>query len=181
MVMFAGLYAMQENCYPSIMSQLFLSQGIRVPELEDYCRDRDAVLTDVASTLGVSRDIAKKCFLTVCHIGNYTQHTAGVKLAFLDSFNTNYISAVKLLATRQPFALVWASVQRKEDRKNPLGTFVSWNCQRHEAAAINALTSFFEGRGGTVRTNSFDGLMVEGFHHLDKPALADLLTSVQPE
>jgi hypothetical protein len=181
MVMFAGLYAMQENCYPSIMYQLLLSQRIQVPELQDYCRDRDGVLSDVASKLGVSRDIAKKCFLTVCHVGNYTQHTGGVKLEFLDSFNTNYIAAVKLLATRGPFDFVWESVRRQEDRKNPLGTFVSWNCQRHEAAAINALASFFQGQGGTVRTNSFDGLMVEGVHLLDKPALANLLTEVQPE
>jgi len=160
------------------MLQLFLSTGIQAPELEEYCRDREGVLAEVVNELKVTRAVAKDCILTICHIGNYTQHTAGAKTNFLDSFKTNYVTAVNLLLTRQRFADIWARVQRGEERKNPLGTFVSWTCQMHEATAIAALAAFLTARGGVVRTNSFDGLMAEGFAHLDQDNFNALLTAV---
>ena len=156
---------------------LFEEHNIACPPLAEYCQFRDAVLAKICTELGIDRDMAKKCCLTVTHIGNYTQHTGGVKTDFLELFKAAYTAAVKQLKKRASYVPIWERACR-DAGDNPLGTFVSYCCQIAEASAIKALATFLRSRNGTIRTNSFDGLMASGFESLTDAEMRLLLDEV---
>jgi hypothetical protein len=139
---------------------------------------REDVLANLSTELGIDRDMAKKSCLTITHIGHYTQHTGGVKNDFLELFTAAYKSAVKQLKRQAAYQSIWERAQRNAGI-NPLGTFVHYCCEIQEAAAITALTTFLERRGGIVRTNSFDGLMAAGFELLSDEDMRRLLDEVR--
>ena len=60
-----------ENAQPCIIQNICKSNGIRCPNVDAYCADRDTVLNNIATAYGVERKPAKRLMLRLCFFGTF--------------------------------------------------------------------------------------------------------------
>jgi hypothetical protein len=140
------------NSFPVIMNQVFKRNGLFTPFLTSYIEDRDLLLRDHASPT-LPRDAVKKLFLISLHLGDYMCHNDYVPIHFLSRFQNEIKSNAKCLLKTPDYASLH-SLAVSLKRRNPLGTMISWICQRAESEIMQAKTEFTE-RFFHVATNLF--------------------------
>jgi hypothetical protein len=146
------------NAFPTIMNQIFKRNGLSTPFLSSYIEDREHILRENSSRL-LSRQELKKLFLISLHLGDYLYNNDLTPIHFLSRFQTEIKSNAKSLLSN-PFFSSLHDRALSLNKRNPLGTMISWVCQRAESEIMQAKTEYTE-RHCRVATNLFDGHLRE--------------------
>ena len=146
------------NAFPTILNQVFKRNGLSTPFLTAYISDREHLLLENSSP-SLPREALKKLFLISLHFGDYLSNNAFAPIHFLSCFQSEIRSNAKALLLNPVFASLYSRALSL-NKRNALGTLVSWICQRAESEIMQAKTEFTE-RYYRVATNLFDGHLRE--------------------
>ena len=61
-----------KNAQPEIINNICISNDIKLETINEYCKNRDLILTDVMKEYNVDRKIAKNLFLSLAFFGSFT-------------------------------------------------------------------------------------------------------------
>ena len=127
--------------------------------------------TTPRSTERLSRSLS-----SCLHNGDYIKHATGIRIPLLDQFRAEAKTAALCLGRLPVYKSLYELACARKDKKNKLGTFVSWMCQQVETIVVASLQESLALHGVTARTNMFDGITVK---RIPRTATDDLL-SVAP-
>jgi hypothetical protein len=148
------------NCHPEIAYQLAQRHGIPTPYLENYIKNRPAVLAQVQEELGVTRDIAKQEFLRSLNAGEMTKSFESCQLLVNFFSETNKIRQ----GLKVHYPEFFESAEKKSATKdfyNPMGTGINYVFCHHENEILHVMVEEAEKLGLVVGVLMFDGLMIE--------------------
>ena len=91
-----------ENAQPRIIQNICKSNGIRCPNVDNYCGNRDKILNNIATAYGVEKKVAKKLMLRLCFFGTFKGWCKELHLSGKEplGFITNFERELRVIANR---------------------------------------------------------------------------------
>ena len=159
-----------DNCFPTIMLQVFKQHGIDTPYLEDYVKTRPDIIRAICQEFDwLDRSDVKIAYIVALHNGDYVKNATDVEIEALNAFRTELKRASKSLFKLPQYKPMYlkALVQCKatltgKKKRNPIGTTISWICQVEETKIGAAVCKYMTDQGYVIETNMFDGFIVQG-------------------
>jgi len=176
-----GIYADVDikNCFPEILLQIAMKNGILTPCLQEYVTNREAWANKICADLSISFKQVKNAVLISMHGGNYKRATEQKSHSTLDAFAMEVKNIGEELRVLPEYTQLWANAESAQKEKtgfdNPMGTFISYLCQIQEAAIIGHVKDYFEQKGLKTGCIVFDGCMV--FVNSPNDVSSDMLCS----
>jgi len=169
-----------ENCFPTLIYQVFQENRIPCSLLLDYIATRESVFERIILETGLNRDTVKKCFIIVLHCGSYKQATDGQTVQYLEEFSKELREGINQLSHLPQYEDIVQMV-KDQNKRNKLGSFISWICQKLEIEVVMCAMEFFTNLGYVIGVYMFDGIMIErkGINELPHDLLSHLSTYVQ--
>lgn len=163
-------YDMQ-NAYPTLMLWLCKKYNLPTTYLADYVKNREQILKRVQSTKNISRDEAKKLFITFL-MGDESQQS---NILYIKKLKREVHENRKFLINKFPL-LKQAIISKQEDRKNIYnleGKVLSYILSSVENHVLMTIAQFYKDRK-IINNNCvlmFDGIMMKKLQENEKKLL----------
>ena len=169
-----------KNAQPEIIKNLCDSNNIPCPIIKRYCADRPALLEEVQTHYGVSRDIAKSLFIRLCFFGSFVGWTIENKiqdktpLEFITLFERELKDIAERVKKVNPTLYETARKKKEDageaDKENKIiGSFFALYNQEYESRIVEAVLCYlinqtdlmkFAGSNTPVGTYEYDGIKI---------------------
>ena len=107
-----------ENCYPSLLMQIFQRNDIETPILKKYVDTREEIIMKIQDTHPhMDRDAIKLSFIVALHNGNYMKHACSVQIQLIDEFRIELKRAITQLAKKQEFVSTFNLARDNKKKK----------------------------------------------------------------
>lgn len=135
------------NCHPVLAIQLAkrLFQ-LDLPEVENYCENRDDYLSQVSS----NREEAKQAIIKILYHGRNP-------FPFLEKFQKEMKDFTKRLIKVPEYQELWEACQSED---NKYGSFLSFVLQTEERKIMLCMRDFFTAKRWSVDVLAYDGVML---------------------
>ena len=154
------------NCHPNILLYVCGLHGIQCPNLKYYVDNRDKILIDMTTDMGITKEQAKEYFLKSTNDCN----TYKTKYEFFQDYDREMKKIQKKLMGVADYSFILPYADAKE--RNKQGTFINLVMCYYENRILQDTIEYIQGQGLQVFGLFFDGLMVHGTYY-DNTELLD--------